>query len=85
MPPKPAWPRCALMLCVPALLLTAPVASSAQQAPAVAAAPTATLALLVGALAIGAVVLLPALGYLFAVFGMAANGEQRSANRSDTR
>ncbi|HQW66226.1 MAG TPA: cytochrome d ubiquinol oxidase subunit II [Gemmatimonadales bacterium] len=45
-----------------------------------AAAPTATLALLVGALTIGAVVLFPALGYLFAIFGRAASGEQRTAN-----
>lgn len=34
-----------------------------------AAAPTATLTLLVGALAAGAVILLPALAYLFAIFG----------------
>ncbi|MBK9548498.1 MAG: cytochrome d ubiquinol oxidase subunit II [Gemmatimonadetes bacterium] len=36
-----------------------------------AAAPTATLTLLVGALAAGAVILLPALAYLFAIFGRA--------------
>lgn len=37
-----------------------------------AAAPTATLTLLVGALAAGAVILFPALAYLFAVFGKSA-------------
>ncbi len=49
-----------------------------------AAAPTATLTLLVGALAAGAVLLLPALAYLFAIFGRSANGEPRSASGPDS-
>lgn len=46
-----------------------------------AAAPTATLTLLVGALAAGAVILLPALAYLFAIFGRAADAKQRRSSQ----